>query len=97
MIFCLASVNTMQNGNAAERPDDGGGEYVSSYNGVGSGLGSGSEVQQHRVRHSLGDPPLPPLLSDFSFPLFYCRLSMSFSKKGRKSKRKRSSFVLWTC
>ena len=57
VIFCLASVNTMQNGNAAERPDDGGGEYVSSYNGVGSGLGSGSEVQQHRVRHSLGDPP----------------------------------------
>ena len=47
----------MQNGNAAEGPDDGGGEYVSSYNGVGSGLGSGSEVQQHRVRHSLGDPP----------------------------------------
>jgi len=37
-------VNTMQNGNAAERPDDGGGEYVSSYNGVGSGLGSGSEA-----------------------------------------------------
>lgn len=57
MIFCLASVNTMQNGNAAEGPDDGGGGYVSSYNGVGSGLGSGSEVQQHRVRHSLGDPP----------------------------------------